>query len=932
MTAHIVWFAKASMSRTAFHQRAGCLRLALLMAMLVGAAQTAFAAETEPLFSLYYQGRESLVLHRLELDPSTHTVATLADAQAAVYQDQLPAVGPELEALKARVESGMGLVLVLGSDVDSSSLKALTDGAIERSGVVETPPGPGHAMAAEKLAAIISYIGPRDDPIATNVSWKSAVRIQERSLLKVTGATTVMVATTSGDPIHPGTPILMRTKVGKGTIYILNIWINEGDLHERERSYLRMLQGAHGAQNYDFQRFFFFNWLLYAMTRESVGIIPVQYGRWIAAPVPGPLAVTVLIGIFGTTLLAIVIGIIWARRYSKQHPEEVEHFYRHTAQEPRPQSLGAAGMPQESSQVAAAHGDPRWEVVGFHRPLSGFIYNYLLNIFVMIPFNFLVTFWIDRNFINPFLEARGAGNAIGQVMLFLLPLLDLGTSQAMVKYYAEYRVKEPGRAIMYMQFFVWFHLLLGIVALAVLGLLGALALPSTTFAYMSWFVVLNALAWFPPFYPIFYSLFRGQQRFDYAQLEVLLFYVMEPAFQMTGAIIGRHWGLMHPVFGEGMGVVMGFGFGAIAGNLTLGLISCIYYERMGMRLLTVMLAHFNRDTITKSLAYGAKLTAGTVMPFFTWGTVPVIMGMLLPNFLELNEIWVLVYGLTFAYLETGVSIFLSLMPSISESYSQNMIKLTQRYIDQGLRWGLMATSMMGGAYIVFCGPLIEGLLPPQFSRAIGVLVLIHVFRFFDFFVREPDQVFQATGRSGTFTVAAIIENVARVGMTWFFIKWWGFHGLFWAFTGSAALKALFAWPVMAHYIIAPVFSLWQTFVNPALAAIGNYLILRAIVAALWHGPGHAANTWLVVLITLVGSLPIYMFISALLGWDDIELREFKDAVDLVPGPFLILGRFTYAMVNLGTAISPLHNRFPGKLGAEATEEAALLTAAKVQMQ
>ncbi len=153
----------------------------------------------------------------------------------------------------------------------------------------------------------------------------------------------------------------------------------------------------------------------------------------------------------------------------------------------------------------------------------------MLNVFGLIPFNFLITFWIDRNFINPFLEARGAGQAVAQVMLFLIPLLDLGTSQAMVKYYAEYRVKEPGRAIMYMQFFVWFHLLLGVGALGALGVLGALAVPETAFAYLSWFVVLNSLAWVPPFFPIFAALFRGQQRFDYAQLETLLFFGMNPA-------------------------------------------------------------------------------------------------------------------------------------------------------------------------------------------------------------------------------------------------------------------------------------------------------------------------------------------------------------------------------------------------------------------
>jgi O-antigen/teichoic acid export membrane protein len=905
---------------------------AMLLLLLPGIARTAFASPAEAPFSLYYQGSETLVRHRLELDPSTHPVDTLPNAQAAVYQDQLPPPGPELDALKARVTDGMGLVVILGADLDAASLKALTGGAVEQTGVVEAPEGPAHAMAAEKFAAIIGYVGPSNDPLATNISWKSAVRIQERSLLKVSPGATVMVETTTADPIRPATPILIRVAVGKGAIFILNVWIKEGDLVAREQSYLRMLQGAHDAQNYDFQRFFFFNWILYAMTRESVGITPVRYGRWIAAPVPSPLATAILVSIFTAALAAIVIGLIWARRYSMRHPEEVEHFYRQGVMAPKPVSLGAAAMPQETPQMAVAHGDPRWEVVGFHRPLSGFIYNYLQNIFLIIPFNFVVTFWIDRNFINPFLEARGAGQAVGQVMLFLLPLLDLGTSQAMVKYYAEYRVREPGRAMMYMQFFVWFHLLLGIISLGALGLLGAIGLPGTVFAYMSWFVVLNALAWFPPFFPIFAALFRGQQRFDYVQLEVVLFYVMNPALQMIGSIIGRHWGLMHPAYGEGMGVVIGFGFGFIAGNLLLGLISCVFYGAMGMRLLTVLLAHFDRDAMKKSIVFGAKLTAGTVMPFFTWGTVPVIMAALLPNFLELNEIWILVFGLSFAYLETGASIFASLMPSMSESYSQKMLMLTQRYIDQGFRWGLMATTMLGGAYIVFSAPLIEGLLPPQFSRAVGVLILVHIYRLFDFFTREPDQVFQAVGRSGTFTWAAVVEHGSRIVMTWFFIKWWGFPGLFWAFAGSSALKVLFVWPVMARYIIKPVLSGWQTFVNPIAAGLANYFILRAIVGAMWQGRGHTANTWLVIMIALVGSLPLYMFISAILGWDDGELREFKDAIDLVPAPFRIFGQLTYAVVNLGTSISPLHNRFPSKLDAEASREAAQLTAAKVEMR
>ena len=124
--------------------------------------------------------------------------------------------------------------------------------------------------------------------------------------------------------------------------------------------------------------------------------------------------------------------------------------------------------------AAPSRGDPRWEIVGFHRPLSGFFYNYLLALLIMIPFNFVFTFYIERTFVNPFLEARGAWAAVTQFMTFFFTLLDLGTSQAMVKYFAEYRVKEPGRAISYAQFFIWFHALAGMFQITVLGLIAAI--------------------------------------------------------------------------------------------------------------------------------------------------------------------------------------------------------------------------------------------------------------------------------------------------------------------------------------------------------------------------------------------------------------------------------------------------------------------------
>lgn len=903
---------------------------ALLIVLLI----PILAQAAEPQFNVYYSGSEDLVLNRLLLDPTTHRVANLDDAATAVFQDNLPPPGPELEALRARVAAGMGVVLILGRHTDPAALASLTGGAIKQTGTVDVVHGATHGRELERLAAVINWAGPKADPLARNISWLSAVRVHERSLLDVNGAE-VLVKTNARDPIAPGTPILLSIHSGKGTIYVLNEWLRNGDQSARIASMLTMLGGIEGAENYDFQRWPYFNWLLYAMSRMAAGSPAVAYGDWIASPVPNRQQVRILAAIVFAMFAMFVIAYVIVRRYSLRHPELLEHFYRSTqSAKPQPTSLGAAAtapsVPSKSGGDTA-RGDPRWEIVGFHRPLSGFFYNYLLSLMIMIPFNFAVTFYIERNFVNPFLEARGAWAAVTQFMLIFFTLLDLGTSQAMVKYFAEYRLTDPGRAITFAQFFIWFHAIAGMFQIAALGLVAAAWLPHTPVAYLAWFVVLHTLIQFPGFISIFFSLFRALQRFDYAQLLIVLTYVLNPVVQMICGVYMRHWGLMHPVFGEGMGVVFGFAIGGVIANLLMGLFCAIFYEKMGFNLVTIFLAHFDRATIKKSIIYGAKLTGGQLAVAISWGLVPVLMAILLPDFLELNEIFLLTFAFSFGYLETGAYIFTTLMPSISESYSQAKMALTRRYLDQGLRWGIMVSSMLGGAFIAFSDVFIKGLLPPQFVRAATVMWLMHLWRLADFSTRLPDQVFQGVGRTGTFTWTSLLEHVSRVVLTWYMLQWYGFEGVFFAFLISSILRSLVAWPLMGMLVAWPSLSIWQTLINPALAAVGNYLILRGFALAVWQGPGHAGSGWLVVLVSLIGSLPIYMFLSGLLGWDDASLAEFRDAAELVPAPFGAVARMAHRVVQLGSSMSPLHDRFPGNLVEEAASDAAELTALKAEL-
>ncbi|HVA81919.1 MAG TPA: hypothetical protein VNF29_13410, partial [Candidatus Binataceae bacterium] len=403
--------------------------LAALIIIIIAiiAPGLARASQARP-FNLYFSGTENLVLRRLDLDPSTHRVTDLSAAQCAVFDDALPPPGPALEALRQKVAAGMGLVLITGPNTNPAALASLSAGAITQSGTVDVPAGPKHAQEIEKYAAIIEYTGPASSPLARNVSWKSAVRVHERSLLSVSGAATVLVATTKGDRVRARTPVLIELQRGAGTIYVLNVWLRQGDQRARIESYRALLTGIVGAQNYDFQRWAYFNWLLYDLSRTSAGARAASYGSWIGSPVPDARQIIWMAAIFSAMLVVFVLCYMAARRYSLRHPERLEQFYLPARRPSRSAaSVGAAAAAPTAAEQAPDRGDPRWEMVGFHRPLSGFFYNYLLALTVMIPFSFVVTYYLERNYVNPFLEARGAWAAVTQFMTFFFTLLDLGT-------------------------------------------------------------------------------------------------------------------------------------------------------------------------------------------------------------------------------------------------------------------------------------------------------------------------------------------------------------------------------------------------------------------------------------------------------------------------------------------------------------------------
>ena len=269
----------------------------LVAALLVVLLIPAFAHAAESQFNIYYSGSEDLVLKRLLLDPTTHRVTNLDDAATAVYQDNLPAPGPDLDALKARVASGMGVVLILGRAHRCRCARVASPTArSSRLVSVDVPAGATHGRELERLAAVVNWVGPEADPLARNISWQSAVRVHERSLLarhRRRRSWSATNATRSGRARRRRFCSAIHS--GKGTIYVLNVWLRKGDQRARIASMLTMLGGIEGARELRLPALAATSTgCCMTMSRTAAGVPAVAYGDWIASPVPDRAQVRIL--------------------------------------------------------------------------------------------------------------------------------------------------------------------------------------------------------------------------------------------------------------------------------------------------------------------------------------------------------------------------------------------------------------------------------------------------------------------------------------------------------------------------------------------------------------------------------------------------------------------------------------------------------------
>jgi O-antigen/teichoic acid export membrane protein len=787
-------------------------------------------------------------------------------AQAGVFV--LNGTIPDAAELAELHKAGAGIVLLLGPDLEAVQVSTLLGIPLE--------------LRLQEDAISINALPGIDHPLLNNIVWNSAPQVRERkSVLTPISSITPLVA-----GFETGDWILWQS----GSALVFNGYLDNA--------------------NPQFQEWAYFNYLIYALTQQAAGKEPLSFALYPASPVPHAnqqiALYFLLIGLLTFSVLAFVI----IRRYSAAHPEALDVLVT---------SKEAYSNRQESTD---------WEEVGFHRPLGGFMLAFMLGLLMFIPL-IIYQNLILPVYILPSAQALGIWGRVVQFFNFLWLLLDMGTSAAFIKFFAQYRVHDPRKAVMFGQIFVWWQALSGAVQVALVVFFAGTWLPQSVYALYTWSVIIHTIIQLPGFFQVGRHALMSWQRFDYAQLLIVGTSLIFPTLAQPILVsIMVAWGRTQPIFGPAMGGLFGLGLAAYMVELLTFLGGIFLYRRLGYNVGLFFMAHFDWKTIKQSFRFGFFEMAGS----FAWAIGQAMEILItqtrLVNYTEIWGNWGLAQNFIFAF-NVAATLYDNVMPSISEAISTAHRKLSQYYTVMSYKWGGLISAFIGAVLLAVADRFILGASGPEFARAAKYAIPLIIWGAIQYPSWVGDCVQLGSNRPYLKAALVAAEQFVRIVLAWLLVARFQINALIIAYFVGLLSKGFVAYWINHRVCYPQRFYFWQSLGAPVLAGGVHYLLLRWVTGLFWRGD--QMTSVLIFLLGILFSYPIFAFLYGLFGgWDDATLEELRQAVNL-SGFMRRMAKLFWIASALGARYSPLHNRFPIDIRQEAMEEAHLLTAERVKI-
>ncbi len=876
-----------------------------------------------------YDGSYGKFLESIEIDKSINVESSEDFSKLIHIDDSIDIVvlldtklsSSERNNLSEFVSEGGGLFIVCGPHITDKPSILENFSIIDSGSDVDTNIEPFVLMPEEK-----------DHEISKDIVWNSAPDLKNITIINelddsIDNIIRAYPISKSLTKNKYKTLIYGEKDFGSGKISIFTGWMDN-------------------KYNSEYKLWPYFNYLLYAILLSNQEEKIPAYYEWEYSPVPHLFEQLLLLAYIGILTILAIFLFKAVKKKSLDHPiDEVplvkeENNLEHKKIEPLIPPIEDKLIKvkeNKENDLNAEREDLKsdWEQIGAHRQISGYFFYFFIGVLVVLPQLIIVGFLMPR-YIQPYPQASGYFNFATTYFQAIWMLFDVGTSAALAKYFAQHRIQNPSKAIHYIQIFVWWQIMTGIIQIIIVAFIGSIIFPRTEVAHMTWIFIFHSLIQYPGFFMVFVFIFQGLQRSDLQTIgQVLASLVFGTIGQIIFILVFRAWGAANPVFGEALGAGIGYAIGAYFSEWMTFLVTMIIFKRLGYSVKRIFRIDFSREELKQVLKYGVKLMAGNIwVPAVLFFQI-ILVAIYVSNYS--NEIGYFNLASTLGGIIGLIGFFMStLLSSFSEAYENKRPALVKLYVYQGFKWGNYLTFPLFIALLAAGDLIILGAAGPTWARATYYLIVILIFQLLGPYSWLGDAILMGTGKTQYAAIAWILEQVIRAVLLWVLLAI--FQDMLFvmiAYIPALLIKDFFMWIIIKKKVCDFKLFPWTSFIAPGIASFIGYFVLRAFALAVWQisTPDKIVNVLIMYLVAVFGFLFLFAFLVGFFGgFDNNTLKEFERASKMIKG----IGKLTralYIATLAGCKVSPgLHDRFKVTIFQPAMEEAYSLTMEKKKLK
>jgi predicted small integral membrane protein len=535
---------------------------------------------------------------------------------------------------------------------------------------------------------------------------------------------------------------------------------------------------------------------------------------------------------------------------------------------------------------------------------------------------------------------RSAATGIFGLMFYAF---DLGTMNLLNRFIGESNVKDPKKMILYIQYFIWYQMITGLVQTTAISLYALFIVPRQELAYAIWIMLIYSTVQYPGFLGIFRGILGALQQ--YHRTIVLNFIAGEFFQRITEigfVILGRWYGQQNPVIGEILGIAIGATIGFYIDDFIATAVSAYFFQKYmkgyGIRVKDCFRHDFDKELVKTCLYWGIR----SGLPNFMWTLNSFISLALWITYVPQYTTFLALSNVAGA-IGTAMGISIDLGGAISESFFNGKKVLAKYYVSQAFRYtGILQCLMLSGILLVLgvIEPIFMFLQLEQYVLGIAFIIPKMIREIQQPYNNIAENTTTSTGHVNFQMAIDIFEAVFAIFSNYLFIAWlkipqtFGFRAIIWLIP-CAELPAILAKVILSFIyvnkkILKVQIPIYQTIIGPLITTLIIFYIGEIYIKLIFN-PLSQSNMWIAIILSIFFLIGVVIFVyfplTGLIGvWDPSSIEQLRRAVK-ISGPGKIFTVPMFKALEFAVSKSKLHGKF-GVDDSEAIKEARELMVIK----